>query len=158
MVMAAVLFAILIGNFLSGSILPTFSCPALAPNGSCLVRSIADFAKYSTPATAADWAKLAVWSFAAGFLERLVPDVLTRIAATAEVKKSDTLGGRDDLDDVLVGRVATRDQPLGERHGERRVRSAAPPNQRELPAQVEVRDGDGGDRAAGRPAIRRPAR
>jgi len=40
------------------------------------------------PATAADWAKLAVWSFAAGFLERLVPDVLTRIATTAEVKKS----------------------------------------------------------------------
>ena len=156
--MATVLFAILIGSFLSGSILPTFSCPALAPNGSCLVHSIAELAKYFHAGDRRRLGEARGLVVCRGLPRTAGPDVLTRIAATAEVKKSDTLGGRDDLDDVLVGRVATRDQPLGERHGERRVRSAAPPNQRELPAQVEVRDGDGGDRAAGRPAIRRPAR
>jgi hypothetical protein len=41
----------------------------------------------STPKTGADFAKLAVWSFLAGFGERLVPDVLDRIAQQDDTEK-----------------------------------------------------------------------
>jgi hypothetical protein len=42
------------------------------------------------PASGADLANLIVWSFVAGFAERFVPDVLTRLASTdtGQIKKS----------------------------------------------------------------------
>jgi len=40
----------------------------------------------SYAATKVDFAKLMIWSFLAGFSERLVPDILTRLSATAGQK------------------------------------------------------------------------
>jgi hypothetical protein len=87
MVFAVVIFAIFAGGFVTGSIVPNFACDKAAHGALCKGHDFYAFAISSVPASSADWAKLAVWAFAAGFLERLVPDILTRIAATADVKK-----------------------------------------------------------------------
>ncbi len=87
MIFAVVIFAIFAGGFISGDLVPNFACDAAGHAALCKGHDFLSFAISSVPATRDDWAKLAVWAFAAGFLERLVPDILTRIAATAEVKK-----------------------------------------------------------------------
>ena len=89
MIFAVVLFVIIIGGFVTGPFFPTFlTCGEMDAGAAaakhCKAHDFASFAYASTPDSPASWAKLVVWSFAAGFLERLVPDILTRIAAVAE--------------------------------------------------------------------------
>jgi hypothetical protein len=47
---------------------------------------LATFLRSAGPATGADLAKLTVWSFIAGFAERFVPDVLSRLASSNVAK------------------------------------------------------------------------
>ena len=41
----------------------------------------AEFVRHTGPISGIDWFKLLIWSFAAGFAERLVPDAIDRIVA-----------------------------------------------------------------------------
>jgi hypothetical protein len=83
MVFAAVLFVMMLAGIIKSDLFPAFlPCPVKSPH--CMSHDFASFALSSTPDSAQSWAKLAVWAFAAGFLERLVPDILTRIAATTQ--------------------------------------------------------------------------
>jgi hypothetical protein len=88
MIFAVVLFVILTGEFVKGPLFPTFlGCAKLAGPVAATHCASSDFASFtlaSTPDSPTSWAKLTIWAFAAGFLERLVPDILTRIAAVAE--------------------------------------------------------------------------
>jgi hypothetical protein len=84
MIFAAVLFALMLAKLVSTSIFPDFICPP--GNLLCAGNDLAAFASSATPADSASWAKLAVWAFAAGFLERLVPDILTRLSTVATSK------------------------------------------------------------------------
>jgi hypothetical protein len=77
MVFAIVLFEIFVSGAVSGTLLPNFVKIDPTKVDPSTFRS---FGAGSTPATPADWAKLAVWGFAAGFAERLVPDVVSRLA------------------------------------------------------------------------------
>ena len=57
------LYFIIASGFLTGDLFPTLSQPV--------------------PAHLKDWAKLLLWSFVAGFAERLVPDTLDRLVTQA---------------------------------------------------------------------------
>lgn len=85
MIFAVVLFVAMMGHIVDTNLFPTFACP----KGSlkCTGQDLAFFSASASPADAASWARLALWSFAAGFLERLVPDILTRIASVATDSK-----------------------------------------------------------------------
>jgi len=86
MIFAGVLFALMLAGLVTGSVFPDFICPK--GNPLCASHDLAGFAVSATPADAASWAKLAAWAFAAGFLERLVPDILTRLGTVATSSKS----------------------------------------------------------------------
>lgn len=81
MIFAGVLFVAIMGNLVTSGIFPTFVCPIESHR--CGGHDLAAFSAGSTPSDVASWAKLALWSFAAGFLERLVPDILTRLGTIA---------------------------------------------------------------------------
>ncbi len=84
MVFAAVFFVLLLGGFVTGDLFPKFVCD---PAEQCTGHNLASFAAGATPDSTASWAKLAIWAFAAGFLERLVPDILTRLATVSTTDK-----------------------------------------------------------------------
>lgn len=88
MLFAVVLYAVLMGGFVTGSLFPTFTgCgrpTELLAAHHCAINDLASFTLAATPDSPVSWAKLTVWAFLAGFLERLVPDILTRIAAVAQ--------------------------------------------------------------------------
>lgn len=78
-VFALLLYAVMLSGLLGGGggLLPEFvGPPGYAPNRITLSYVLFEV----NPKTYPDFAKLIVWSFAAGFAERLVPDVLDRIA------------------------------------------------------------------------------
>jgi hypothetical protein len=69
---AGALYAIFAADILSGgAFFPKFSC---APNKDC--GTLNGFINDFRPEKAADYARLLIWSFAAGFAEQLVPDKL----------------------------------------------------------------------------------
>lgn len=76
-VFAIVLFEIFVTGAVSGTLVPAFvkvDPTKVDPS------TFTSFGVGSTPATPADWAKLGVWGFVAGFAERFVPDVVSRLA------------------------------------------------------------------------------
>jgi hypothetical protein len=74
---ATVLLFMFIGGILEGSVFPAFYAPH--PGNESL--SHFWFAWETVPTTAAEYGKLFVWAFLAGFAERLVPDSLDRLAS-----------------------------------------------------------------------------
>ncbi|HEY0393518.1 MAG TPA: hypothetical protein VGD01_03400 [Candidatus Elarobacter sp.] len=77
MVFAVVLFEVFVAGAVSGALVPNFV--SVDPKAGD-VSSFKAFDLGSTPKSPQDWAKLGVWSFIAGFAERFVPDVLSRLA------------------------------------------------------------------------------
>jgi hypothetical protein len=75
-IFAMVLYLILLSGLMEGDLFPSFAMPDFgsAPTS----EEIRKFFVQTYPATGPDFAKLAVWSFLAGFSERLVPDILKR--------------------------------------------------------------------------------
>lgn len=74
-IFAVILYVIFAGNFLKSDIFPIISGALPTPH-------LETFWQGTGPTTVVDAARLLVWSFLAGFAERLVPDALDRIAAT----------------------------------------------------------------------------
>ena len=82
-VFAVLLYVMFGAGMLEGALFPKIvSASGAVPSG----LSFSTFSKAIGPATGADWCKLLVWSFLAGFAERLVPDTLDRITARAGAK------------------------------------------------------------------------
>jgi hypothetical protein len=68
---AVVLYLVFVGKLLEGALFPTIGC---IPDKICA--SLMDIMNYYWPSKPEDYGKVLVWSFAAGFSERLVPDVM----------------------------------------------------------------------------------
>jgi hypothetical protein len=77
---AVLLYFLFVAGLLKGGFFPSFV--DFTPAHGAAV-TIADFLKNGTPASIADWGKLLVWSFIAGFAERFVPDVVDRLSGDA---------------------------------------------------------------------------
>jgi hypothetical protein len=77
MVFAIVLFELFVSGMVTGQLFPSF----VPVDGNKVdAYSFQSFSVGSTPKAPTEWAKLAVWAFIAGFAERLVPDVVSRLA------------------------------------------------------------------------------
>jgi hypothetical protein len=48
--------------------------------------SFVQFLLETSPGSASDYSQLMIWSFLAGFAERLVPDTLSRVVASKETE------------------------------------------------------------------------
>lgn len=83
-VFALVLYCIFLGHLISGSLFPNFYVPepTSAPDSAFMI----DVFTKTYPASGQDLAKFLFWSFAAGFSERLVPQIITRVAAQGEAE------------------------------------------------------------------------
>jgi hypothetical protein len=71
-IFAVILFVMLAGGLIQGDLFPKIAGPASG--------ALDQFWRISGTVSAVDAAKLLIWSFLAGFAERLVPDALQRIA------------------------------------------------------------------------------
>ena len=80
-IFAAILYLIFGAGLLKGSTFPEIvtAGAGLAREGGYL--PFPEFIRHTGPASGLDWFKLLIWSFAAGFAERLVPDAIDRIVA-----------------------------------------------------------------------------
>ncbi len=75
---AIVLFLMFVAGILEGSIFPTFYSPSTHHRAGL---TFFTFTWSTLPISGADYARLFVWSFLAGFAERLVPDNLDRLSS-----------------------------------------------------------------------------
>jgi hypothetical protein len=79
-VFAIVLYFVFVGGLMTGGLFPRFgSQPPPQPKTISMPMDVTQFLVNSTPSAMEDWGKLLVWAFVAGFAERFVPDVLTRL-------------------------------------------------------------------------------
>jgi hypothetical protein len=76
MIGALVLYMLFAGAFVTGALFPTIATGADSKTGYRMI----DFLVHTGPADALAAAKLILWSFLAGFSERLVPDAIDRVA------------------------------------------------------------------------------
>ena len=85
-VFAILLYVVFVAGFsdLSGKLAPEFIWPEAVPKGGV---NFSTFVNDVGPKTGADYAKTVVWSFAAGFFEQLVPDVLDRLVKRDQKSK-----------------------------------------------------------------------
>src|SRR5690349_2636313 len=82
---AVVLYLVFVGGLMSGSLFPSFSCF----QGTC--GDVTEMMRFYLPAGPQDVGKALVWAFAAGFSERLVPDLLQGLVTkeqSADSKKA----------------------------------------------------------------------
>ncbi|MDQ6942583.1 MAG: hypothetical protein M3169_08740 [Candidatus Eremiobacteraeota bacterium] len=83
---AVLLYFLFVAGLLQGGFFPTF-VPITPPKGETI--SISQFLDAGLPASIADWGKLMVWSFIAGFAERFVPGVLDRLSGDSSGSAAD---------------------------------------------------------------------
>jgi hypothetical protein len=101
-IFASILFVLFAAGILKGSVFPTISTPQASPTAvsnptsepnvssapgpakTSGVLKITEFLKDTGPADGISYALLIIWSFLAGFAERLVPDTLNRLVAKNE--------------------------------------------------------------------------
>lgn len=75
---AAIFYIIFVAGLVKGDLFPGFSALSTDPKNA---RYVSEFFTNATPDNIVQYAKLIVWSFIAGFFERLVPDTLSRFVA-----------------------------------------------------------------------------
>jgi hypothetical protein len=80
---AAVLYVLFAAQVVVSPLFPTFMCDL--GESKCLLFN--EFINNWKPTGATDYAKAAVWGFIAGFSERVVPDILNKLAENNEFKK-----------------------------------------------------------------------
>jgi hypothetical protein len=73
---AVVLYLVFVAKFLSGGLFPEIAC---LKEGGC--KNILEVMRNYWPHNPEDYGKTMVWSFLAGFSERLVPDILQSLVA-----------------------------------------------------------------------------
>jgi len=89
---AVTLYVVFASGLMTGEIFPKFAWAA----GSVRTNNFHDFVWNWAPADAVDYGKALVWGFIAGFSERFVPDLLTRLASTEQEKEA----ANDDANDA----------------------------------------------------------
>jgi hypothetical protein len=85
---AVVLYLVFVGKMLAGGLFPSISCVS---GKTCA--SVLDLMDNYWPTNPEDYGRALVWSFAAGFSERLVPDVLQRMVQKTQDEQN---GGGDE--------------------------------------------------------------
>lgn len=78
-----VVFAVFSGGMLEGGLFPRIA-NANSPQQCQGVMKLVKYLQATGPCTHADYGKLLVWAFVAGFAERFVPDILDRFTASAK--------------------------------------------------------------------------
>lgn len=78
-IFALILFFLIVAGMLQGGLFPS-----MQGAGTDKASSFIDFMRTAIPSTVADYGKLVIWSFVAGFAERFVPDTLTRFLQRRE--------------------------------------------------------------------------
>jgi hypothetical protein len=86
-VFAVILAWMFMGSIITGSIFPAFNVPKPPTAGGIWFQ---DLFHWPPLVSHADYAKLFLWSFLAGFAERLVPDNLDRLASKLQVDDKST--------------------------------------------------------------------
>jgi nitrate/nitrite transporter NarK len=86
---ALVIYVMFAGGLVNGPMFPTFAeivdnCPGHPPT--CLTH-FQHFLNDWKPVTNADYAKAFIWGFIAGFSERFVPDMLSKLSAQSDAAK-----------------------------------------------------------------------
>ncbi|MFC1977995.1 hypothetical protein ACFLWS_07025 [Chloroflexota bacterium] len=87
-VFAFVLYFIIMGGLISGDVFPKFINTTAGEGGN--YTSTVGFATKVDPESYADVAKILVWSFIAGYSERFVPNIISKIGASVQGKKKDS--------------------------------------------------------------------
>jgi hypothetical protein len=101
-VFALVLYCLFLSGIVSGHVFPAFTMPKPATTGPDNNFMI-DLLTKTYPSTGPDLAKLLFWSFVAGFSERFVPQIITKVAAGAGGDDGKD-GGKKDEDRKRDGR------------------------------------------------------
>jgi hypothetical protein len=83
-IFAAILYLIFGAGLLQGIAFPEIATAGRVLEGAGDYLSFPDFVRHTGPVSGLDWFKLLLWSFAAGFAERLVPDAIDRIVARSQ--------------------------------------------------------------------------
>jgi len=83
---ALVLYSMFLSGIVSGHMFPAFYIPE--PQGAPDREFIVQFLTETYPATGQDMAKLLFWSFVAGFSERFVPQIITRVSESVNEDES----------------------------------------------------------------------
>jgi hypothetical protein len=88
-VFALVLYAIFLSGILTGTMFPHFSMPSPPKSGPDNHFVLSLFTN-TYPSTGSDLAKFLFWSFAAGFSERLVPQIISKVTDESDPGGSST--------------------------------------------------------------------
>jgi len=86
-IFALLFYIFVLSGILEGAMFPTFVMPEFSNPPTS--EDIEKFLLETYPASGQDFARLAIWSFLAGFSERLVPDILKRTAGQGSESDDD---------------------------------------------------------------------
>jgi hypothetical protein len=115
-IFSLLLYLILLGNLLSGGIFPGFTKGGPLPDDA-----------------AADWARMFVWAFIAGFAERLVPDTLDQLVGQGKV--SIAALGQNARSPAPASDTAAGSDGAG---AQGRDPSSAPPDEKDIDALIDL--------------------
>ncbi len=99
-IFSLVLYVIFLSNLVEGALFPDFYVPEFAASPSD--EDISALLSETLPKSGPDFAKLIFWCFVAGFSERFVPQIIQRVADTAQSGAAGGTpgGGREASDDA----------------------------------------------------------
>ncbi len=97
-IFALVLYVLMLSGIVEGALFPIFSIPDFAdqPTNDDLRRFLLE----TYPASGSDFAKLTFWSFAAGFSERLVPNIISQTTNKGAGITNNTAGIADGTNEI----------------------------------------------------------
>lgn len=87
-IFALVLYVLFLSGIIESALFPMFSIPEFEGQPLPTIDDLRLFFVNTYPASGSDFAKLTFWSFVAGFSERLVPEMIQRIAKSDDKDES----------------------------------------------------------------------